>query len=82
VEEPEASLGDTAWRDSVDSNWLKFDDSSVYATRMADLWSDGLGGGGNSGASDYGYSSDDNYGKSAYMLVYERKSKKEIREVI
>ena len=45
---------------------------------MTDLRKDALGDG--SGSSNY-YSYDIDSGKSAYMLVYEKKRKKDIRQV-
>ena len=81
-DEPDgAESGDSQWQDSVNSNWLKFDDGHVSQATKAELRRDGLGGGSQSSSDPYSYGGDADYGMSAYMLVYERKSKNEIREV-
>lgn len=66
---------DSEWRSSVESDWLEFNDSSVSTANMNQLRSDAIGG--SSSNSDIDFES----GKSAYMLIYERKRKNKVREV-
>ena len=60
-----------------------FDDSSVEFYNLRDLEKDSYGGqaGLNSYEQDIAQTSGGVWGKSAYMLVYEKKLKRDIREV-
>ena len=70
---PDPSNAD--WENLARGKWKKFDDREVTAYQISDLKIDTFGGEEQSyGNSDYA-GMDDNWGKSAYMLVYERSSK-------
>ena len=66
------------------SNWLKFDDGDVSEYNVSNLASDAFGGSA-MGMSDHErdiYNTNkEAWGKNAYMLIYERKHKRTIREI-
>ena len=73
------------WLDVVKCNWREFNDESVSAFTFNNMPGEAFGGD-KAGLKDNemaAFQSDTtgNYGKSAYMLIYERKHKKQIREV-
>lgn len=86
TEEPDASAGGEAdWRNVDDDSWMEFNDSTVRDFQVSKLKEEcfgGDGGGGSSGglglSSLDGWGLGGSYGKSAYMLFYERKLKKPI----
>ena len=87
LEEPDPAKDDGAeWRSSIDFDWKEFNDSDVSGYSISQLPDDAYGGTNNltQAEKDLAQTSTqfgDTYGKSAYMLVYERKVKKDIREV-
>jgi hypothetical protein len=61
--------------------WMEFNDSQVRDFNFDKLKEDCYGGDGKSGNDDsWGFAG--SYGKSAYMLVYERRKKKEIKVLV
>ena len=66
------------------SDWKKFDDETVSFYNLSDLEQDSFGGDKSSLTEDEQYISSTAggaWGKSAYMLIYEKQLKKPIREV-
>lgn len=84
---------EAAWKKVEQDTWKLFDDSSIrHFSFNADLQKEAFGGdhessGKNSDAmtdaelSAFLGSGGSTYGKSAYILIYERKSKKNLKEV-
>ena len=86
-EEPDPAHDDTEWRNSIDFDWKEFNDNEVSGYSIAQMPEDAYGGSQNlthyeldlaAHSTQYG----DSYGKSAYMLIYERRVKTDIREVV
>lgn len=83
-DEPDPAQNEAEWRSSIDSDWKKFDDESVSFYNLADLEKDSFGGNLSALTDDEKYISNTaggSWGKSAYMLIYEKKLKQPIREV-
>ena len=84
-DEPDPSTNMAAWRASNESDWKKFDDDYVSSYNYADLGKDSFGGEASNLTSDeqvIANTSYGNWGRSAYMLIYEKMKKKPIREVV
>ena len=85
AEEPDPKENEADWLAVGKDSWKKFDDDETKYFSFRDLEKEAFGGDGtgltNSEVDAYLASDDKKYGKSAYMLVYERKTKKQIREV-
>lgn len=73
--EPEAS--DPAWAKTESDPWMEFNDSTVKHFNFEKLKEECYGNDGASGSDNWGFGG--SYGKSAYMLIYERKEKKPIK---
>ena len=85
----EADEGDANWNKIENDPWMEFNDSRVSEFNFEKLREECYGDqskGGNSGGYDggdsQGWSSWGSYGKSAYMLVYERRKKRPIKIVV
>ena len=84
-EEPDPIKDPTAWQASNQSQWLKFNDDEVSQFDLNELEKDSFGGDTTNLTSDELYisnTSGGSYGKNAYMLIYEKKLKNPLREVI
>lgn len=79
----EKDTSDPAWFETENEQWMEFNDSTVREYKFANLKEECFGdkpGGSQSFASAWGISG--GYGKSGYMLFYERRVKKPIRIVV
>ena len=76
-EEGDFDPSDPNWASLQKGKWKKFDDRDVTVYQVSDMNLDAFGGSsdGYEGGNDFA-NIDDNWGKSAYMLVYERSKKK------
>ena len=83
--EPKDKESEAEWLGVQKDVWKKFDDDEVKFFSFKDLEQEAFGGDStgltNAEMDAYLTSDDKKYGKSAYMLVYERKTKNKIREV-
>jgi hypothetical protein len=61
---------------------MEFNDSSVRDFNFDKLKDECFGGDKNSSSDDSGWSFGGSYGKSAYMLVYERRKKKPLKILV
>lgn len=77
----EPSEDDPNWSKTESDPWMEFNDSTVREFNLDKLKEEGYGGDGKSGSDDT-WSFGGSYGKSAYMLVYERKKKKPLKILI
>ena len=68
----------------MSKDWKEFNDESVSFALHKNVMDHGFGGGGMSDneAKIYAQSGANDWGKSAYMLVYEKKLKREIRQIV
>ena len=80
---------DPSWLQTENDPWMEFNDSRVSDYKFEKLDDDvtGEGAGKTTSYSSYGYgnawsSSSTTYGKSAYMLFYERRTKKDMKVLI
>jgi hypothetical protein len=82
--EPDES--DPNWNKTENEPWMEFNDSRVSEFNFDKLKDECFGdqnkSSSGSGGDEGGWSSWGNYGKSAYMLVYERKKKRPIKIVV
>ena len=72
------------WSNVEKDDWLKFDDDEVSTYLFSGMAGEAFGGDGTSLSNDEVtklLASDKGYGKSAYMLVYECKKKKDVRQM-
>ena len=76
----EPDENDPNWSKTETDPWMEFNDSSVRDFNFEKLKDECFGGDGKSG--DDGWSFGGSYGKSAYMLVYERKTKKPLKILV
>ena len=77
----EPDENDPTWKNTETDPWLEFNDSMVREFNFEKLKEDCFGGDGK-GGNDDGWSFGGSYGKSAYMLVYERKKKKDLKILV
>lgn len=77
-DEKEAS--DPAWAETENEPWQEFNDSQVKDYKFEHLTEECFGDKPGTQASSWGYGG--KYGKSGYMLFYERRVKKPIRIVV
>lgn len=85
TEEPDPATNPSGWRASNESDWKKFDDDQVGSYNFNDIGKDSFGGDASSLTQDEQYianTAGGSWGRSAYMLIYEKKLKKPIREVV
>ena len=83
-DEPDPAQNKADWLASNNTDWKKFDDETVSSYMLADLERDSFGGDTSNLTEDEQYISSTAggaWGKSAYMLIYEKQRKKPIREV-
>jgi ubiquitin carboxyl-terminal hydrolase 9/24 len=78
-DEPEET--DPKWELTETDPWMEFNDSTVREFNFEKLKEECYGGDGKS-ADDGGWSFGGSYGKSAYMLVYERKKKRPLKILV
>ena len=78
-DEPEE--GDPKWELTETDPWMEFNDSTVREFNFDKLKEECYGGDGKSG-DDGGFSFGGSYGKSAYMLIYERKKKRPLKILV
>lgn len=80
----ERSEDDPNWGKTETEQWLEFNDSSVRDFNFDRLKEECFGGDKANNDSDIGisWSFNGSYGKSAYMLFYERKTKKPLKIVV
>lgn len=73
---------DEEWADTSKDKWMEFNDSRVSDYNFDDLKADAFGG--SSGSDDWfgGIFKSSSYGKSAYVLVYEKRFKNAIKILI
>ena len=89
--EPDAGQDEARWRKVEQDDWKVFDDATIRHFKFDDLKSEAFGSGGeekgenktsdamtDSELTAFLASGSQSYGKSAYMLIYERKSKKDL----
>ena len=74
--EPEES--DAAWTKTESDPWMEYNDSMVREFNFEKMKDEGYGGDGR-GGNDDAWSFGGSYGKSAYMLVYERRKKRPLK---
>lgn len=74
----EPALDDPNWASTEQDQWMEFNDSTVRGFNFEKLKEECFGGDGGADSWGWGGSS----GKSAYMLVYERKQKKPIKVLV
>ena len=72
---------DPNWSKTENDPWMEFNDSTVREFNFEKLKEEGFGGDGK-GGSDDAWSFGGSYGKSAYMLVYERKKKRDLKILV
>lgn len=77
--EPEET--DPNWSKTEGDPWMEFNDSMVRDFNFEKLKEECYGGDGKSGNDD-SWSFGGSYGKSAYMLVYERKKKRPLKILV
>ncbi len=65
-----------SWPETEKDSWMEFNDSTVREFSFDKIKEDCYGG--ESSGDSWGFSSS-TYGKSAYMLIYERRSKKDLK---
>ena len=75
------------WAQTDKDNWKQFEDDKVKHYSYSDLKLDSFGGTQQSNMNDnemnaYLANSGGSFGKNAYMLVYERKKKKQLMEIV
>jgi hypothetical protein len=70
---------DPNWSKTESDPWMEFNDSNVRDFNFEKLKDECYGGDGKSGGSDDTWSFGGSYGKSAYMLIYERRVKRPIK---
>ena len=83
-DEPDPSANKAEWLESNNSDWQKFDDETVSSYNLSELEKDSYGGSTSNLSESEQYianTANGSYGKSAYMLIYEKQLKKPIREV-
>lgn len=73
---------DEEWLDTSKDRWMEFNDSRVSDYNFEELKGDCYGG--SSGSDDWfgGMFKNNSYGKSAYLLVYEKRFKKPVKVLI
>ena len=76
INEPEEN--DPNWAKTENDPWMEFNDSNVRDFNFEKIKEECYGGDGK-GGNDDAWSFGGTYGKSAYMLVYERKAKKPLK---
>jgi hypothetical protein len=69
------------WEKVEDDHWRKFDDSRIDVSAFSRMEGEAFGGDQSRVAADDLSQVEYGWGKSAYMLVYERKTKRDIRQV-
>lgn len=74
----EPDSNDPNWNKTETDPWMEFNDSMVRDFNFDKLKDECYGGDGK-GGSDDAWSFGGTYGKSAYMLVYERKKKRPLK---
>lgn len=77
----EPSEDDPCWEKTETDPWMEFNDSTVRDFNFDKLKDEAFGGDGKGGF-DETWSFGGSYGKSAYMLVYERKKKRELKILV
>jgi hypothetical protein len=78
-EEPDEN--DPKWPLTEQDPWMEFNDSTVRDVNFDKIKEDGFGGDGKSGSDD-AWSFGGSYGKSAYILVYERRKKRPLKMLV
>ena len=78
-DEPEGD--DPKWEQTEADPWMEFNDSTVRDFNFEKLKDECFGGDGKS-SDDGGWGFGGSYGKSAYMLVYERKKKRPLKILV
>ncbi len=76
---------DPQWPLTEKDAWMEFNDSRVSDFNFSKIKDDCFGNDGNKSQSDefsFGFGNSTSYGKSAYMLVYERKEKKPLKVLV
>ena len=83
-DEPDPSKNLGEWQQSNQSGWKEFNDDQVSHYTLSNLEKDAYGGADNMTGFEAEVASMQQgaYGKSAYMLIYEKKLKRKIREVV
>lgn len=85
-EEPDPNANFAKWKQCSEESWKEFNDEKVTYFSPTNLDKEAYGGNKGYSASDNIYASSfdkqDSYGQSAYMLFYERKNKRKLREVV
>ena len=84
-DEPDPVSDPAGWRASNESDWKKFDDETVESYNPGNLEKDAFGGDTSALTQDEQYiasTANGAWGRSAYMLIYEKKLKKPVREVV
>lgn len=85
-DEPDPVREPAAWLSSNQSQWKQFNDDEVSDYDISNLERDSFGGDASNLTQDELYISNTSggggYGKNAYMLIYEKKLKQPIREVV
>jgi ubiquitin carboxyl-terminal hydrolase 9/24 len=83
VAEVDPILKEADWLNVEKDNWRVFNDDEVKFFSFKDMAAEAFGGSESAVTKDevqnFLQSSGNSYGKSAYMLVYERKKKKSVR---
>ena len=78
--------GDPTWMQTENDPWMEFNDSIVSNFKFENLEKESVGDDGKSGLSYNAYgsysTSNTTYGKSAYMLFYERRTKKDLKILV
>ena len=77
----EPDENDPSWARTENDPWMEFNDSTVREFNFEKLKDDCYGGDGK-GGSDDGWGFGGSYGKSAYMLYYERRKKNPIKILV
>ena len=82
MDEPDPSKNYNEWATGNQKDWKKFDDNTVSNYSTTQIADDSFGGEAkNQFLKDMYEAHQGNYGESAYMLVYEKKVKKSIRQI-
>ena len=79
-DEPDES--DPKWQQTETDPWMEYNDSIVREFNFDKMKDECYGGDGKSGAGsddNWGFSGSSQYGKSAYMLIYERRKKRPLK---
>lgn len=81
--EPDPAQNPGEWYHGIDKDWKRFDDGDVSSYNPQNIGQDAFGGSGahSQFLRDMQDAYGNDYGENAYMLIYEKKVKKSIRQI-